>query len=42
VVLDTNVVVSGLLSAAGPPARIVDLVAGGELALLFDDRLLNE
>ena len=42
VVLDTNVVVSGLLSAYGPPARIVDLVVTGDLVLLFDDRLLSE
>jgi putative PIN family toxin of toxin-antitoxin system len=42
VVLDTNVLVSGLLSLHGPPARIVDLAVAGELCLLFDDRVLDE
>lgn len=42
VVLDTNVVVSGLLSAAGPPGWIVDLVTAGELAAVFDARILDE
>lgn len=36
VVLDTNVVVSGVLSAAGPPAWIVDAVLTGDLELAFD------
>jgi uncharacterized protein len=42
IVLDTNVLVSGLLSPAGPPGRIVDLVAAARVALLFDDRMLSE
>ncbi|HVT17673.1 MAG TPA: putative toxin-antitoxin system toxin component, PIN family [Thermoanaerobaculia bacterium] len=42
IVLDTNVLVSGLLSPHGPPGRIVDLLLGGKLTLVFDDRLLAE
>jgi len=42
VTVDTNVLVSGLLSAAGPPGRIVDLIVGGRLSVLYDDRILGE
>jgi uncharacterized protein len=42
VVLDTNVLVSGLLSEVGPPGWIVDLVAAGELLVAFDARILGE
>jgi predicted nucleic acid-binding protein len=42
IVLDTNVLVSGLLSPHGPPGRIFDLLLGGKLTLVFDDRLLAE
>jgi uncharacterized protein len=42
IVLDTNVLVSGLLSPHGPPGRLVDLVVAGELRLLVDDRILRE
>jgi putative PIN family toxin of toxin-antitoxin system len=42
VVLDTNVLVSAVLSPAGPPARILDLVFAGMLVPLFDDRILYE
>jgi putative PIN family toxin of toxin-antitoxin system len=42
VVLDTNVLVSGLLNPSGRPGRIVDLVLGGEIRLLVDDRILAE
>lgn len=31
VVVDTNVLVSGLISEAGPPARIVDAILRGEI-----------
>lgn len=41
-VLDTNVVVSGILSEHGPPGWIVDLVATGELAAVYDARILAE
>ena len=42
VVLDTNVVVSGLLNPAGPPGRIVDLLLAGDLEPAFDDRIIAE
>ncbi len=42
VVLDTNVVVSGVLSEAGPPGWILDLVMAGELAPVFDGRIFSE
>jgi putative PIN family toxin of toxin-antitoxin system len=42
IVLDTNVVVSGLLTAFGPPAQIIDLVSSGDLMLVVDDRILSE
>lgn len=42
IVLDTNVLVSGLLTAHGPPGQIVDLAVAGLLRLAFDDRVLDE
>ena len=42
VVLDTNVLVSGLLNPYGPPGRIVQLAAAGELQLCLDARILAE
>ncbi len=42
IVLDTNVLVSGLLQALGPSGQIVRLVASGELVLCFDPRILAE
>lgn len=42
VVLDTNVLVSALLSPAGPPAAIVNASLDGTLAVLIDNRILFE
>ena len=42
VVLDTNVLVSGLLSAAGPPGWIVEAVLAGELEPAFDGAIRQE
>lgn len=42
IVLDTNVLVSGLLSPFGPPGAIVRLVASGAIRLCFDARILSE
>jgi uncharacterized protein len=42
IVADTNVLVSGLLNPYGPPGRIVQMVAAGELSFCFDARLLGE
>jgi putative PIN family toxin of toxin-antitoxin system len=42
IVLDTNVLVAGLLSPFGPCAEIVRMVSSGDLALYFDARILTE
>ena len=42
VVVDTNVLVSGLLSPFGPSAQIVRMVASGVLAVCHDARILSE
>jgi putative PIN family toxin of toxin-antitoxin system len=42
IVLDTNVLVSGLLQPFGPSGQIVRLVASGEFALCHDPRILAE
>lgn len=42
IVLDTNVLVAGLLSAAGPPGWIVEAVLAGELELALDMRIRDE
>jgi putative PIN family toxin of toxin-antitoxin system len=41
-VIDTNVVVSGLLSANGPCARILEAVMEGRVKLVYDARILTE
>ena len=41
-VLDTNVLVSGLLSPFGPPGRLVDMLLARRLRLAFDDRIESE
>lgn len=42
IVLDTNVLVSGLYNPSGTPGRIIDLVIGAQIQLLYDDRILGE
>lgn len=42
VVLDTNVLVAGILSEQGPPGWILDLLAVHELAVAYDSRILAE
>ncbi len=42
IVLDTNVLVSGLLQPLGPSGQIVRLVAAGDLVLVHDPRILVE
>ena len=42
VVVDTNVFVSGILSAAGPTARIVEMVLAGEVEPAFDPQIRAE
>ena len=42
VVLDTNVLVSGLITPFGPPADIVRLLAAGAIRACYDARILGE
>jgi putative PIN family toxin of toxin-antitoxin system len=42
IVLDTNVLVAGLLSPFGPCAEIVRMISCGKLTLYFDSRILSE
>jgi putative PIN family toxin of toxin-antitoxin system len=42
IVLDTNILVSALLSPFGPPARVLDLILSGEIRLVYDDRMMAE
>lgn len=41
-VIDTNVVVSGLLVPHGPSARVMDVVTDGRIKLVYDARILAE
>jgi putative PIN family toxin of toxin-antitoxin system len=42
IVLDTNVLISGMLNPSGPPGRIVDFLRTDVLQLVIDDRILAE
>ena len=42
ITLDTNVLVSGLISPFGNPAEILRMVSSGEIRLCFDARILLE
>lgn len=41
-VLDTNVLVSGMINPAGAPGRLVDMIRAGTLQMVVDDRILVE
>jgi putative PIN family toxin of toxin-antitoxin system len=41
-VLDTNVLVSGLLGKAGPPRQIVDALLAGQILAVLEPRVLAE
>jgi predicted nucleic acid-binding protein len=41
-VLDSNVLVAGLLAAEGPPGWIVDAILTGEVELAYDQRIRAE
>ena len=41
-VFDTNVLVSGFLSASGPPGRIVEWLRSGGVQAVLDDRIFAE
>jgi putative PIN family toxin of toxin-antitoxin system len=42
VVIDTNVIVSGVLNPHGPPGRIVNALLSETVTILHDDRFLSE
>lgn len=42
VVVDTNVIVSGLLKAGTPPAMVLNLVVSESIRLLVDEAVLSE
>ena len=42
IVMDTNILISGMLNPSGPPGRIVDLLRSGTLEIVTDDRILSE
>ena len=42
IVLDTNVLVSGMISTGTPPARLLDWLRAGKLQLVIDDRIVAE
>ena len=42
IVLDTNTLVSGLLSPSGPPGQIVCMIGSGTLQLCYDARIMCE
>ncbi len=42
VVVNTNVLVAGLLSPFGPPGEILRMIASGTVRLCFDARILTE
>ena len=42
IVLDTNVLVSGLLNPHGAPGQIVRLAAAGDILLCYDARIIDE
>jgi len=41
-VIDTNVIVSGLLSQQGPPGEIVQLILSEKIRVLYDSRIFFE
>jgi putative PIN family toxin of toxin-antitoxin system len=42
VVIDTNVLVSGVINPHGPPGRILDAALAEHIRVLYDDRILGE
>ena len=42
IVLDTNVLLSGMIRSGGAPGKIIDLVRMGTLSTVVDDRILQE
>lgn len=42
VVVDTNILVSGLIKPQGPPGRVLDLILTDAIQVALDDRILDE
>jgi putative PIN family toxin of toxin-antitoxin system len=42
IVLDTNVLVSGMLNPKGTPGKIVDLIMNNQIKMAYDNRILGE
>jgi putative PIN family toxin of toxin-antitoxin system len=42
IVLDTNILISALITPFGNAARILDMLLIGKLQILYDDRILSE
>src|ERR1041385_1280653 len=42
IVLDTNVIVSGLLNASGTPAQVVNLALSGALQVCYNTAIISE
>ena len=42
VVLDTNVLISGLINPNGMPAKIINLLINQKMILFYDNRILEE
>ena len=42
IILDTNIIVSALLSPHGLPAKILNLVLNGSVTLIYDNNVLSE
>ena len=42
IVLDTNVLVSGLLNEFGNPGKLLDLILDDKVTVAFDDRIIAE
>lgn len=42
VVVDTNVLVSGVINPHGAPGRVLDAVLAGTLMILHEDRIISE
>ena len=42
VVIDTKVMVSGILNPHGPPGRVIDAILSETIPVLHDDRILSE
>ena len=42
VVVDTNVLVSGVINPHGKPAQILNLLLNGKITILYDNRIIHE